>query len=129
MCGICGKVDFSGAVIDACLIERMTEQLSHRGPDDAGVWTTAYNGTSVALGHRRLSIIDLSPRGHQPMACDDGRLCITYNGEIYNFPSLRQELVERRHLFARYPAVLDGLSGEPLCERLFPRGTIGVEFR
>ncbi len=68
----------------------MASTLSHRGPDDCGVWESD-DGT-VALSHRRLSIIDLSPLGHNPMSGDDGRLWITFNGEIYNFLELRQEL-------------------------------------
>jgi len=68
----------------------MADAIAYRGPDDAGVWTD--NGGGVALGHRRLSVIDLSPAGHQPMQSHSGRFVITYNGEIYNFSDLRAEL-------------------------------------
>src|SRR5262249_7117984 len=68
----------------------MCATLAHRGPDDAGVWES--RDGAVALSHRRLSIIDLSPLGHNPMTWSDGRLWITFNGEIYNFRELRQEL-------------------------------------
>jgi len=83
MCGICGIVNSS----DEFAIERMNESLAHRGPDDSGVVRLAEN--RVDLGHRRLSIIDLSPRGHQPMSNTDGSVWITFNGEIYNYRELR----------------------------------------
>ena len=88
MCGICGIVDFASGGVDEALVAKMTGTLSHRGPDDRGVWVKG----PVGLGHARLSIIDLSPTGHQPMATADGRYTITYNGEIYNFPEIRGEL-------------------------------------
>jgi asparagine synthase (glutamine-hydrolysing) len=68
----------------------MTDAIVHRGPDDSGVWTDAAAG--IALGHRRLSILDLSPQGHQPMASVSGRYVIVFNGEVYNFEGLRREL-------------------------------------
>ena len=88
MCGICGMVDFSGAGIDAQTLARMTVSLRHRGPDDSGTLVSSPAG----LGHTRLSIIDLSAQGHQPMTSDDGTLAIVYNGEIYNFPELKRGL-------------------------------------
>jgi len=72
------------------LVERMADTLHHRGPDDHGSWTDAHSG--IALGHRRLSILDLSVEGHQPMRSASGRYVIAFNGEIYNFESLRREL-------------------------------------
>ncbi len=93
MCGIAGFFDLQtnrpGEELEA-LIRSMAGTLSHRGPDDAGSWVDA--GLGLALGHRRLSIIDLSPLGRQPMASADGRYLILYNGEIYNFPVLKKEL-------------------------------------
>src|SRR5207245_10124848 len=88
MCGICGIVDFSGSEADDQTLARMTMSLRHRGPDDTGILVSPPAG----LGHTRLSIIDLSVQGHQPMISDDGTLAIVYNGEIYNFPELKRDL-------------------------------------
>ena len=76
------------------LASRMADALQHRGPDDKGVWADAEAG--IALGFRRLSILDLSPAGHQPMFSSSGRFVIVYNGEIYNCEQLRQELLNER---------------------------------
>ena len=88
MCGIYGTVDTNP--IDPRSVDQRRDLLRHRGPDDAGSWLSP-NG-HVAFAHRRLSVIDLSPAGHQPMLRDNGRLVITFNGEIYNYLSLRGEL-------------------------------------
>ncbi len=72
------------------LVQNMADQLDHRGPDDSGCWIS--DGRSIGLGHRRLSILDLSPGGSQPMISHDGNLVLSYNGEIYNHPELRREL-------------------------------------
>lgn len=91
MCGITGffsrkmSIDEMNKVID-----RMTGTIVHRGPDDQGVWIDEKIG--VALGHRRLSILDLSPEGHQPMVSVSGRFVIVFNGEIYNYKDLRNKL-------------------------------------
>ncbi len=96
MCGINGVFHYGDdRPADAGLVERQTRAMRHRGPDDTGVW---HEGP-VALGHRRLSIIDLSPGGHQPMPNEDGSLWVTYNGELYGWPELRQELAARGHRF------------------------------
>jgi asparagine synthase (glutamine-hydrolysing) len=96
MCGIAGRLNFiSGAPVDEALVRRMSDLLAHRGPDGNGVYVQG----PVGLGHRRLAIIDLSPGGRQPMGTDDGRLWITYNGEIYNFAALRAELEAHGHRF------------------------------
>src|SRR6266436_3491352 len=94
MCGIAGIVLSSARVRDQDIIA-MTEALRHRGPDDSGI----HIEERIALGHRRLSIIDLSPLGHQPMTSADGRYVITYNGEVYNFAELRKELDALGHRF------------------------------
>ena len=90
MCGIAG---FSWQ--DKELVSNMTQMLAHRGPDQYDVYTDA----SVSLGHRRLSIIDLRENGRQPMSNEDGTVWVTYNGEIYNFPDLRQTLEAKGHTF------------------------------
>jgi asparagine synthase (glutamine-hydrolysing) len=88
MCGIVGLI--CGRAGNPELIERMVDPLVHRGPDDGGTWID--RDAAVALGHRRLAILDLSPQGHQPMISSDGRWVISYNGEIYNHRALRGEL-------------------------------------
>ena len=93
MCGIAGIFDLSrsaGRDELTRLAEKMGAALRHRGPDDAGIWLDETRG--IALAHRRLSIVDLSPAGHQPMLSQNGRYVIAFNGEIYNFRALRQEL-------------------------------------
>lgn len=87
MCGIAGLL---GSTVNAADISRMAGAIRHRGPDDEGVWVDERG--DVGFGHRRLSIVDLSPMGHQPMASADGRYMIAYNGEIYNHAALRAEL-------------------------------------
>ena len=95
MCGIAGVLGDRG--VDAETATRMTRVLAHRGPDDQGIWLDAEAG--IALGHRRLSIIDLSPAGHQPMLSPGGRYVIILNGEIYNYAELRAELAAQGHRF------------------------------
>ena len=96
MCGFVGVVSRRGQV-DVDSVRRMRDTLVHRGPDDEGMYVSA-DGT-VALGHRRLSIIDLSPLGRQPMGNEDETVWAVYNGEIYNFRQLRAELEELGHTF------------------------------
>ena len=95
MCGFCGVIGPARRAAPE-RIEAMARALRHRGPDDAGSWTASFPGENgdqaLAFGHARLSILDLSPLGHQPMHSADGTLTITYNGEIYNFRDLREEL-------------------------------------
>ena len=88
MCGIAGILSLEPP--EPTLLRRMTDAIEHRGPDDEGVWVDRESG--VGLGHRRLSIVDLSPSGHQPMLSPDGRLVLNYNGEIYNHRALRAEI-------------------------------------
>src|SRR3954452_23171256 len=98
MCGIAGILAFDERVAtDEATVARMIDVLRHRGPDDAG--THVRPEERVALGHRRLSIIDLSSAGHQPMSNEDGTVWITYNGEVYNHAELRAELEARGHRF------------------------------
>lgn len=94
MCGIAGVVEFAGAAPAVNLVEAMTAALSHRGPDGQGIFCQ----DNVALGHRRLSIIDL-PGGKQPLSNETEQVWLTYNGEIYNYRELRAQLVERGHRF------------------------------
>ena len=97
MCGITGIYSL-GWIVDPAVLSSMTEDLSHRGPDDSGTWISE-NG-KVGLGHTRLSILDLSSRGRQPMASEDGRVQVSYNGEIYNYRELREELRRKGHSFS-----------------------------
>ena len=91
MCGICGF--YSKKHISQEQLTEMNNTLYHRGPDDSGVEIyEGKEGYSIGLAQRRLSILDLSPLGHQPMHCVSKRLSITYNGEIYNFREIREEL-------------------------------------
>jgi asparagine synthase (glutamine-hydrolysing) len=96
MCGIVGFFDPEGIADEPCareLIARMRDRLIHRGPDDSGAWV---DPVGMALGFRRLSIIDLSPAGHQPMLSADGRYALVMNGEIYNFQEIRTEIEATR---------------------------------
>ncbi len=92
MCGLTGFWQQGGCSHDeaVAIVQRMTDTLVHRGPDDAGEWIDEVAG--IALGHRRLSILDLSPAGHQPMLSASGRYVMAYNGEVYNHLELRQDL-------------------------------------
>src|SRR5215210_7816746 len=87
MCGICGELGTNGPA-DVAAVVRMNEHMHDRGPDGSGVWAQG----PVALGHRRLSIIDLSACGAQPMTDPELGLSIVFNGCIYNYPELREEL-------------------------------------
>ena len=93
MCGICGMTWH-----DEALVEKMAAQLAHRGPDQQGV----YCADGISLAHRRLSIIDLSEKGRQPMSNEDGTLWLVFNGEIYNFQELRQNLEQKGHRFVSH---------------------------
>ena len=95
MCGILGIIDKKG--VDKRLLLQMREAMVHRGPDDSGLWING-DGT-VGLAHRRLSIIDLSEAGRQPMSDRNEDVWITFNGEIYNFQEIREELKKRGYRF------------------------------
>ena len=107
MCGIAGLWDPARRGGDlARSVRAMTEVMVHRGPDGSGYWQDSETG--IGLGHRRLSIVDLSAAGHQPMVSADGRWVITYNGEIYNTADLRPELHDR-HVVRAHGHVVLGL--------------------
>jgi asparagine synthase (glutamine-hydrolysing) len=100
MCGIAGYLDLARALNPAlqCVTARtMTDAIRHRGPDHGAEWLDEADG--VALGYRRLAILDLSPAGQQPMHSADGRFVMVYNGEVYNYPEFRAELEQRGHRF------------------------------
>jgi asparagine synthase (glutamine-hydrolysing) len=102
MCGFCGIVGPARAAAPES-IAAMTDTIAHRGPDDAGTHVERFDvrgdAWTLALGHRRLSILDLSPLGHQPMHSADGERVIAYNGEVYNFREIRAELTALGHAF------------------------------
>jgi asparagine synthase (glutamine-hydrolysing) len=132
MCGIVGCLSALAARHDALAasVGAMNAALAHRGPDDDGLWVDAEAG--IALGHRRLSIVDLSPAGHQPMISADGRFIITFNGEIYNFQEMRPELEARGIKFrgrSDTEVMLEAFAAygvEATVKRLIGMFTIGV---
>lgn len=100
VCGLTGFIQAKGTLSGEDLpatAARMAETLRHRGPDDSAVW--ADTGEAIAIGFRRLAILDLSSRGRQPMHSADGRFVLAFNGEIYNHPSLRDMLETRPSIF------------------------------
>jgi len=99
MCGLCGMISYRHETLDPAIGDRMVHSLNHRGPDDRGTYRGEGNGVSVFLGHTRLSILDLSSAGHQPICNETGRIWAVFNGEIYNFLSLRAELEAHGHVF------------------------------
>ncbi len=96
MCGVAGIVNFDGRPVDPADVRIITRALAHRGPDGEGV----YVDDTIGLGHRRLAVLELGAGGAQPMSCIDGRYYVTYNGEIYNFIELRDQLQRLGHRFA-----------------------------
>lgn len=96
MCGICGYI--GNRISENQLIE-MNDTMYHRGPNDAGIWQTEFCGKGMGLAQRRLSILDLSELGHQPMFYNNGDFAIVFNGEIYNYKILRDELKKQGHHF------------------------------
>ena len=91
MCGISGIINFDGQPIKEQDIKVMMAKMKHRGPNDEGTFIQ----DNVGLGFVRLSILDLSPAGHQPMVSDDGRYVIIFNGEVYNYIEIREELKDK----------------------------------
>jgi asparagine synthase (glutamine-hydrolysing) len=97
MCGIVGWLLKPGQEREEAQLRRLADSIAHRGPDDRGYFCDREHG--IAFGHNRLSIIDLSPGGHQPMLSEDGAVVLNYNGELYNFGDLRRQLEGRGHRF------------------------------
>lgn len=97
MCGICGFIDKNNWGMK--ILNEMNNTMIHRGPDDSGVWLNQLGSNYIGMAHRRLSIIDVSPLGHQPMISQDGNCIIVFNGEIYNFKELRNILEEDGYKF------------------------------
>src|SRR5579871_1495554 len=100
MCGITGFWSFTDQLSSGSLdhiVQAMADQLKSRGPDSSGVWSQ--KDVRLAFGHRRLSIVDLTEAGHQPMISASGRFVITYNGEVYNAPELREDLLAKGYPF------------------------------
>jgi len=95
MCGLVVMLGLGGRPADATVLTRMAQRIAHRGPDDSGLYLDQH----VGFGFRRLSILDLSPAGHQPMYSADGQLVIVFNGEIYNYIELRDELQAAGYCF------------------------------
>ena len=132
MCGIAGVLSSTAGSREQ--LERdavaMAESLAHRGPDDHGIWSDS--GVGIALTHRRLSIVDLSPAGHQPMTSAGGRFVITYNGEVYNHHELRPELEARGVRFRGHSdteVILEAFAAYGIAatmKRLIGMFTIGV---
>src|SRR4030042_4736745 len=98
MCGICGFCFSDDRAVDLGILQKMTTTLQHRGPDDEGY----YSDDGIALGHRRLSIIDLDT-GKQPIHNEDKTIYVVFTGEIYNFPELKKELENKGHRFYTKP--------------------------
>ena len=102
MCGICGIIDRNiNRRVSESVLRNMCDAMKHRGPDDEGIYLDN-KGVSVGLGHRRLSIIDLSRAGHQPITNEDKTIWIVFNGEVYNYKELRVELENKGHKFKSY---------------------------
>src|ERR1044072_7739927 len=101
MCGIAGFINLDGAPADTGVLAAMTDMVRHRGPDDRGTLCMSLGGgiPDTALGFHRLSILDVSPRGHQPMSSPDGSIALLFNGAIYNAFDLKPELESRGYRF------------------------------
>ena len=95
MCGIVGIFNIDGSPVSVTVLRKMANMIAHRGPDGEGFYVDSF----IGLGHRRLAIIDLSPKGYQPMITEDGKFIISYNGEIYNFLELKVQLEAKGYAF------------------------------
>ena len=134
MCGIAGIVDARNTPVEESVVRAMTDRMRHRGPDDGGVQVVSgppASGLCAGLGHRRLSIIDLSPLGHQPMANEDNTVWITFNGEIYNYKTLRHDLISKGHRFRSETdteVIIHGYEEykEAICEKISGMFAFGI---
>ncbi len=102
MCGICGKLSYGSKTVDEALLKRMCKSLAYRGPNYEGIFVNSKSQntkTQVGLGHTRLSVIDLSDAGHQPMCNEEETIWLVFNGEVYNFREIRAELEAKGHRF------------------------------
>ncbi len=127
MCGIFGVWSLSGERIEEDRVRACRDTIAHRGPDDSGLYVSG----GVGLGHRRLSIIDLSPNGRQPITNETGDVRVIFNGEIYNFPDLRRDLQARGHVFKSNTdseVIVHGYEewGEDCFERFLGMFAIGI---
>jgi len=127
MCGIAGIFNFKNSTVSNQEVKKMTDALAHRGPDGEGVFLD----DNIGLGHRRLSILDISSNGAQPMSSHDGDWVIVFNGCIYNFKELRKELQEKGHHFistSDTEVISEGLAayGPSFFERLDGMFAIGA---
>ena len=95
MCGVAGILNFDNSPVSKTLLKKMTMAQSHRGPDGEGIWIQ----DNIGFGHRRLAIIDLSDLGLQPMISDDNNFVISYNGEVFNYRNIRDELIKLGYNF------------------------------
>ena len=129
MCGITGIINHTGIPAAENVCRRMARALAHRGPDGEGVFTFG----PLALGHRRLAVLDLSEHGHQPMVSEDKSVVLVYNGEVYNYPELRAELQQKGYRFRGHSdteVVLNGLHcwGKEFIKRLNGMFALAVWF-
>ena len=127
MCAICGIINFDGSPVDAASVTVMRDVMVNRGPEYGGL----HMERNVGLGHRRLKIIDLSPNANQPMSNEDGSVWVVFNGEIYNFQELREQLLARQHRFqsrSDTEVIVHGYEewGEKIFEKLDGMFAIGI---
>ena len=97
MCGICGYVNKK--MLKKGILSEMNDTMYHRGPNDSGVWEQEVEDFSVGMAHRRLSILDLSELGHQPMLSSNEDVIVVFNGEIYNYKEIKEELQKKKYSF------------------------------
>ena len=127
MCGILGIYNLDGSAVNANLIAEMVKQISHRGPDGDGIFVE----NNIGFGHKRLAILDPSANGQQPMCSKDGKWIVVFNGCIYNFKELREELIQKGHSFqseSDTEVIVEGLAayGTSFFERFNGMFAIGA---